>query len=362
MAIFLAPALCVSAVAQRTYNPDTPATPGAVPPPFQTQVQNPVCTRLEGQLAAVERGYGDPGRVAQVKRFEDTANRQQADLDRLVTQSRRLGCQASGLFSIFSSQPPQCNQLNSQIDQARANLDRTTNDLQRFQSGSTNDQESQRQNVIAALAQNNCGPQYRAAAQPRGIFDSIFGGNQVLGGGDPSLGSGFKTLCVRTCDGYYYPISFATSPARFGEDEQTCRATCPAAEVALYSVRTGEDVRQAVSMNGRVYTELPNAFRYRQQFDAACSCRRPGQSWADAMGQSKDLTVERGDIIVNEERSKALSQPKTDPRGGRAGAPPAAANPAPAPNNAINAAPSSPAANIESRSIRTVGPTPYPVR
>jgi hypothetical protein len=347
-----------AAFAQGTFNPDTPATPNsAAPSPNQGPPQNPVCTKLEGQLAMIERGAGDPNRAAQTKRFEDTANRQQADIDRLVSQSRRLGCQASGFFAIFANQPPQCNQLNSQIDQARANLDRTMNDLQRFQASATGDQENQRQTVIAALAQNNCGPQYKAAAQPRGIFDSIFSNNAVLGSADPSLGSGFKTLCVRTCDGYYYPISFSASAAKFAEDEQTCRATCPNAEVALYSVRVGEDVRQAMSLNGRPYTELPNAFRYRQQFDASCSCRRAGQSWADAMGQSKDNTVERGDIVVNEERAKAMSQPKTDPRAARPRPP--GADPTAAPGNAT---PASPTANIESRSIRTVGPTPYPVR
>ena len=59
------------------------------------------------------------------------------------------------------------------------------------------------------------------------------------------------------------------------------------------------------------YRDLPTAFRYRQGVDPACSCRRPGQSWADALG--RDLTVERGDIIVTDERAKALAQPKQEP-------------------------------------------------
>jgi hypothetical protein len=177
------------------------------------------------------------------------------------------------------------------------------NDLQRSQAPGGNDMESQRQSVIAALAQNNCGPQYRAAATApqRGVFETIFGGaNTQYNGVDVSQGGSFRTLCVRTCDGYYYPISFATNPSHFADDEQTCRNTCPAAEVALYSHRTNEDIRSAATVQGRRYVDLPNAFKYRQTFDPTCSCRRPGQSWADALSQTPDRTLVRGDIIVDE--------------------------------------------------------------
>ena len=73
---------------------------------------------------------------------------------------------------------------------------------------------------------------------------------------------------------------------------------CPAAEVALYSHRNpGEDVSQAVSTGGRTYSELPNAFAYRKAFNPTCSCKRAGQTWADALKHLDDQTVERGDIV-----------------------------------------------------------------
>ena len=87
----------------------------------------------------------------------------------------------------------------------------------------------------------------------------------------------------------------------------------------LYSYRNpGEDISQAVSLNGQPYTELPNAFRYRKEFSgAACSCRRPGQSWADALKNADDAsTLEAGDIVVTDQNSKTLSQapqPKAKP-------------------------------------------------
>src|SRR5204862_1901940 len=95
-----------------------------------------------------------------------------------------------------------------------------------------------------------------------------------------------------------------------------CRRLCPAAEVALYSHRNpGEDIARAVSSNGRAYSDLPTAFSYRKAYNASCSCRAPGQSWEEALRQGEDQTLERGDIVVTEERSRQMSQPRFDAQG-----------------------------------------------
>jgi hypothetical protein len=325
--------------------------------PSQAGAANPVCARLEGQLAVIDRGgFADPARADQNRRYEDAISKQQADLDRTLAQSRRLGCEGGGFFSIFGGQNPQCPQINQQVQQMRANLDRMMSEQQRLQGGGGG-QESQRQVVIAALAQNNCGPQYRAAAnEERGFFDSLFGSSQG-GFGAPDGSPTYRTLCVRTCDGYYFPVSFATTPARFQDDEQICQRTCPGTDVMLFSHRNpGGDVTQAVSASGKLYTELPTAFKYRQEFSPSCSCRKPGQSWADALGQNRDMTVERGDIIVTEERSKVMSAPRDAqgrplaPRKGDAKGPaPADANPPPADDAAADT-------DQGKRNVRVVGP------
>src|SRR5262245_30026434 len=60
--------------------------------------QNPVCSRLEAQLNAIDRGAAEATRVDQLKRLEDAANKQQFDLDRLSQQSQKAGCEGSGFF------------------------------------------------------------------------------------------------------------------------------------------------------------------------------------------------------------------------------------------------------------------------
>ncbi|MGA7014868.1 MAG: hypothetical protein WBZ16_21360, partial [Pseudolabrys sp.] len=74
----------------------------------QGQSSNPVCPRLEAQLVSLDRGNADPARVEQIRRTEDMVNRQQYEVDRMVAQSRRIGFETSGFFSIFSNPPPQC--------------------------------------------------------------------------------------------------------------------------------------------------------------------------------------------------------------------------------------------------------------
>jgi Protein of unknown function (DUF2865) len=399
-AILAVLAAASSAGAQVMPPPPSGAPPMAQPPqpPQQMPPANPVCGRLEAQLAALDRGGGDAARADHIRRYEEAVQGQQVELDRTVAHARRTGCEGSGFFLFGRSQPPQCDELNARIQRMRSNLDRLNSDLQQLQTSGRSAVEGQRRQILTALGQNDCGPQYRVAAappRPRGFFETLFGGGG--GGGGlitPPFGSGdvtpsdqsstYRTICVRTCDGFYFPVSYSASPAKFRDDEQVCQRMCPASEVMLFTYRNpGEDVAQAVSASGQPYTSLPNAFRYRQEFNSACSCRRPGESWADALKHLEDTSVERGDVIVTDENAKALSQPRPDPRatkqspraakgeqknapgGAEAPATPTPVTSAPLPAAAETAptAPAQPAPTAEAgkKSIRNVGP-PFIVR
>ena len=354
--------------------------PGAAPPPPPQQQQaapqgNPICVRLEGQLAAVDRGAsgGDPAKEEQIRRYQESATKQQAELDRVTLQAKRMGCESSGFFSLFNGQSAQCSPVNNQIQQMRANLEQMTTSLERLRSGGIGgaDRENQRRSVLTALAQNNCGPQYAAAARggPGGFIDNLFGNNTIP---PPSADLGapsgtFRTVCVRTCDGAYFPVSFATYQARFQDDEQKCKALCPATEATLFSFRNpGEDINQAVSLSGQPYSTLPNAFKFRTEFNPSCACKAAGQTWSDALKSidEKATAEQQGDIIVTEESAKKMQQRATQ----QPKAAPAKKGAAPAPTTATAPAPATPAAPAaeatgatdEKKPIRTVGPTFIP--
>jgi len=332
--------------------------------PNQT-ASNPACVRLESQLATINAGSTDPTRADQVKRAEDAVAKQQADLDRTLAQAHKQGCEGQGFLSLFSALVPQCGPINSQVQQMRGNLDRATTDLEQLKSG-TGSQDSQRRALIGQLAQNNCGAQYTAAANeagPSGFFDKLFGGGGSGGGtilnpgGDGLPAGTFQTVCVRTCDGYYFPISYSTVSSRFADDERSCQRLCPAAEVALYSYRNpGEGMEQAVSVSGQLYTALPAAFHYRKEFTPACSCRKPGQSWADALKDADDsTTLQGGDIVVTDQTSKTLSQ-APQPKPVKGAPAPAADTTTPASTSASAQPANASATDPSKRTVRTVGP------
>jgi len=283
------------------------------PAPSTPSNSNPVCVRLEALLASLNQGAVDPVRADQIKRSEDAIAKQQSDLDRVVAQAHKGGCAGQGFFSLFSALSPQCGPITSQIQQMRGNLDRMMSDLEQLKNGNTG-REGQRRALIGQLAQNNCGAQYTAAANswggPQGFFDALFGGGTIVNpGGDGAPSGTYHTVCVRACDGFYFPISYSTVASRFTDDARACQRLCPAAEAELYSFHNpGEDMEQAVSISGQPYTALPNAFRYRKEIVAGCSCRRPGQSWADALKNADDsTTLESGDIVVTDQNARALS-------------------------------------------------------
>ena len=366
-------AVVLSAGASAQMYPDPPPSQGGV-------AANPMCPRLEAQLATIDRGggSGDPAKEEQIRRYQDAASKQQGELDRVTSQAKRMGCDSSGFFSLFSGQSAQCGPVNNQIQQMRGNLDQITISLERLRGGGFGgaERESQRRSVLTALGQNNCGPQYANAARGGdsgrgGFLENLFGdrGNPIAPpGADFGGASGtFRTVCVRTCDGAYFPVSVATMPARFPDDERTCKALCPATEATLFAYRNpGEDVSQAVSISGQPYSALPNAFKYRTEFNPSCACKAAGQSWSDALKTLDDKAAaeQQGDIIVTEESAKKMQQQRLSKGAPAAtakkGAPATAAAPAPPPE----AAPPPPAeatgAAAKDKPIRSVGPTFLP--
>jgi hypothetical protein len=393
----LAIATIVALIGAAAAQPLPPANiPNAPPPPANNQPQpfpqqqprpqqfpqqqtntGAVCQRLEAALAEVNRGPAGASNE-QVSRYEDAIFKQRQELDQAIGTARRLGCDRRGFFIFGGSQrPEQCNTLEPQIDRMRANVDRMQQELSQIRGGNADGnytRDLQRRQILVSLNQNNCGPQYRNAVvpppRPRGFLDRLFGNTDenpdVAPNDIPMEGQGFRTVCVRLCDGAFFPISFATVQSRFGEDEALCKRQCPAAEVSLYFYNNpGQDIQQAVSSSGQLYSALPNAFKYRTEYNPSCSCRGPGQSWAEALGQ--DQTIQRGDIIVTEQRSKQLSQPKIGPLANPQQQPQQTKNP----NNPLFEPPTpTPTANETlppekpdgKRKVRVVGPQFYPVR
>jgi hypothetical protein len=85
---------------------------------------------------------------------------------------------------------------------------------------------------------------------------------------------GYTTMCVRLCDGFYFPVSHRVRRARFYRDAEVCRSRCGGTEAVLfYRSSSDGDMSQAVDLTGRAYTSLSTAFLHRKQRVAGCTCK-----------------------------------------------------------------------------------------
>ena len=85
----------------------------------------------------------------------------------------------------------------------------------------------------------------------------------------------YRTVCVRLCDGYYFPVSFATVENHFDRDIETCETQCAAPAKLYFYQNPGGSIEQAMSVQEKApYTGLKTAFRFRKEFVQGCSCKR----------------------------------------------------------------------------------------
>jgi hypothetical protein len=299
----------------------------------------------------------------------------------------RTGCQAAQ--DSGQRQTPQCRNIARQILSQRAQIAQIQQDA-----GTGSALLQQRDQVMQQMARYRCVPLTSGATfsstttppPPRGILDQLFGppaqdsyddGQYPPFDGTNGPANPFgtiRTLCVRLSDGYYWPISYATTPDYIPQDAQTCAAECPNQQVELYYYdNPGQDPAQMIDAMGEPYSALPNAFAYRKQFDLKNSCRTQPVLGTVTVDASAGGTAR---AVVNT-TDASFPLPAPDPRVAHL-PPPASATtlsaaaiprprPRPDPNAPIAAKAPPPATPVPTRVVRVgdklvrlVGPeTPY---
>lgn len=133
-----------------------------------------------------------------------------------------------------------------------------------------------------------------------------------------SLGNVVRTLCVRVCDGYFFPVSFATTRQSFDADRAFCEASNPSTEMRLFFHQNPtEDIEDMKDLTGRLYTDLPNAFRHRREVVDNQTCPRVPQQSAFkqvaglALGEALSQTQSQfGNAYGDYENEPAKPAPK----------------------------------------------------
>jgi hypothetical protein len=164
--------------------------------------------------------------------------------------------------------------------------------------------------VVAAITMSG----WAAPAHANDFFSMLFGGMMgqpspppafaPFGNGEASAppahrsrsasSGGRQAFCVRTCDGRYFPLA---SPA--GQSRATsCNELCPASETKVFY---GSSIDHAAGENGKSYSALPNAFRYRNEIVSGCTCNGKDTFGLAKIDIEDDPTLRKGDMVASED-------------------------------------------------------------
>lgn len=252
--------------------------PGRPSDPRLYGERNNVCLQLEQRLVDDQRRGSQTRDV--LPRIE--ADLRQADRNVRAGEANleRSDCYEYFLFSKTLRRSRRCFDMARQVDDARRTFAEL--DSQRRQMLGSNG-PSYRDDLIRELARNNCGAQYTQEARKRGAntpFSSLWQDEDT---GPTGRGNQFgtlpfatyRTVCVRLCDGYYFPISFSTLQNHFSRDMEACQSKCAAPVALYYHQNPGGSMEQAQSaIEHQPYTSLKTAFRYRKEYVQGCSCKQ----------------------------------------------------------------------------------------
>ncbi len=104
----------------------------------------------------------------------------------------------------------------------------------------------------------------------------------------------YNSFCVRTCDGRYFPVV-----ARDGQSgAEACHNFCPASETKVFR---GSSIDNASNEQGKLYSAIPNAFRFRNELVDNCTCGGTGPGGLASVRIEDDPTLRRGDIVASAE-------------------------------------------------------------
>jgi Protein of unknown function (DUF2865) len=143
--------------------------------------------------------------------------------------------------------------------------------------------------------------------------------------GPPDSAGPYRTLCVRTCDGFYFPLRHNAVRKNFSSDVKSCRAACGSEARLFYYSVNGGSTDMMLDLAGRKYAELPHAFAYRKALVSGCTCKpvpwsqeavaRHDQYAADeAVELAKDkVFLEARATQQATSETVAVSAPETDP-------------------------------------------------
>ncbi len=204
----------------------------------QYQLAFSYCDRLQAQYLGALKQAGNAGMTGQQMVQMDQISGQLAQAQQAA---QRYHC--TGGFLFFGPRPgPQCPAIMGQVNRLNQQLSQLRGNSFDFFFGTSPQAEAAR--LRDELTSNGC---------------------------DVPIAGGTRTLCVRVCDGYYFPIEFNAPSSRFDTDAAACQSMyAEDGQAELFVQANSDDVADATSLSGQRYGDEPYAFAYRQAYTPVC--------------------------------------------------------------------------------------------
>jgi hypothetical protein len=278
-----------------------------------------VCERLNARLTSLPKIIASN---ANLRDYTGAISRQNLDLRRARSDLRRFGCSTGSMIVVGGPNDEACESLIAEISQMEMTLETLKARREYLVSGG--DMDINRRRILAALDVNGCtGAEdevLSAATEEPETHRNILNDLPPISESEPNwrdsadlsdfttpddaYSGGLRTLCVRTCDGAFFPISSTATPSDFQRDAEACQRRCPGTETALYyHALTTQETEQMVSAStGEPYTDLPTAFAYKTR-----DLSQPGQCGCSPVGQTvtNQSTPDNGSSILEITTRKA---------------------------------------------------------
>lgn len=298
------------------------------------------CANIRSQISSLDSGSAQSSAAA---KWQASARQQKKAISAAERDARYFRCSEQGAA-------PKCRALGAKIGKMQSNLRAIEKQLRRA-GGSKSGNSGKRRKLQAAYQKQKCDAPTRTAtvrarkdAPPgaktskpaqKGFLSQLFGNTAappaqdgdyttlpnglVVRRTDKSItlarstdgdlkaiesrrslarsrksiskpaGGTYRTLCVRTCDGYFFPVSFSTGRDQFVNDAARCSEMCPAGQTELFVYRNPGGLQEdMVSLSGVAYTSLDNANRFKTEYVSGCGCRATAPRNASLMTPLSD--------------------------------------------------------------------------
>jgi Protein of unknown function (DUF2865) len=292
-----------------------------------SHAQSPVCRRINEQLTALDRDNGDPNQAAQISR---QAEAQSGEANRIAGQMRRMGCDGDSVL-MGAEMPGECGVLADRMRTHRQNaVDLRTRSTYALSASN----ETRRNALMSSYSNYGCERQatrsddYSASDSRSSVTimpprpnvsddfmmpkdDSDQDGYKMIEPQPRPRGFGAsQPVCVRLCDGYFFPLSGISSRA---DAQDMCQAQCPSSKAQVFYRTNAADINEATDDEGRTYSSLPNALKYRTRTDQTCTCKKTGEAWGTTLkGAEQKLVGGEGDLTVNDKIADEIAKNKSD--------------------------------------------------